>query len=43
MVDFVECRRCMFAWQYPRRRTTEKSVGFFDQAHDDVAARRPVG
>ncbi|MCW8883235.1 MAG: class I SAM-dependent methyltransferase, partial [Sedimenticola sp.] len=34
-VSIKECKSCTFAWQYPRGRTQEESVQFFEGAYHD--------
>lgn len=34
-VNIVECKNCMFAWQYPLGRNEQQSVQFFEAAYAD--------
>ncbi|XCN74199.1 MAG: class I SAM-dependent methyltransferase [Candidatus Electrothrix aestuarii] len=34
-VNIVECRRCVFAWQYPLGRNEQQSVEFFETVYAD--------
>jgi SAM-dependent methyltransferase len=34
-VNIIECRNCIFAWQYPLGRTVQESVQFYEAAYKD--------